>query len=75
MAGAGFSLEWSDDIRRDPAAIEAAGLRFDAFAIDEAGDSPGIKGEVVSYTVETRTRPDVQEAFLDSCGATAAAIA
>ena len=45
---AGYTLEGSGDVGRDPAAVEVARLRCDAFAIHKAFvDGSGIEGDVV----------------------------
>ena len=47
-AGAGAALERADDLRRDPAAVEAAGLGDDELAVDEARvHAPGVERDVV----------------------------
>lgn len=53
---AGNTLEGSGDVRRDPAAVEVARLRCDAFAIHKAFvDGSGIEGDVVPQELKIRT--------------------
>src|SRR4051812_15906943 len=60
-AGAGRSLERADDARCDPAAVEAAGLRHDALAVDEARvHAPGVERDMIGDDGERRTRRRVR---------------
>src|SRR2546422_2310876 len=56
-AGTGAALEGAGDLRRDPAAVEPAGLGDDALAVDEACVHPAcVERDVVAQLGERRTR-------------------
>ena len=59
MPGTGFAFERADDVGRDPAAVEAAGLRHDPFAVNETFNSGGIESDVVLQHRVTRAWPRV----------------
>ena len=53
MPGTGIAFERPEDLGRNPASIESAGLRRDVFAIDVTIDTPGIEGDVIFDHVES----------------------
>jgi len=72
MTCAGFTLEWSNYLRRDPTAVEASGLRPHALACDETCNPARIEGNEVFQFREispgSRVAPcDRVICFTDQC--------